>query len=286
MSVSLSPSLPVLPERQGWYAKAVHLAKQYIEPRTLDLVESLAPTMIFVGCQIFYLASTEGLTAAVRLPTFLELNTAFFFTEGLKRCVKYLKTPFIKREIQTVIESSKQSDQSLLVFHSLSTDSTGVFTTHAELDAYQKLGRNYSIDALESSSSNDRQKLQDELKAQNKKYNRIDFHIHGSQHTLEFRPDDKISLEDRGFFEWLGDRIKPGGTIVLDVCLAGKGVGNIAQRISQYCPDATILAASDKIRSFFGAEYDSKGMPSFNDGFLRKGKNITRIYRGGNPIEG
>lgn len=283
MSVSfLNSVLPSSPQQQGFYARAVHLAKQYVNPGTLDWIEWLAAPAIPAVCQIF----SEGFSCFTRLPTFKEwivFGVSLGFSLLHMKCVKF---PFIKQEIRSIIESSKENDRTMLIFSSSSTDWNGAFKTHSQLDGYQKLGRNYSIEILESSSKRDRHEKLDSLADQKKKYNRIDFKLHGNKECLRLGPEDEIYLNALGFFEWLRDSIKPGGTIVLEVCEAGKGLENIARRISQYCPEAIILASSADIHIFTGCEYDPQGIPSFNDSRYCKGKDTTRIYRNGSLVEG
>ena len=281
VSISLSSFFPALPQAQDLYAKAMHLAKQYIQPGTLDWIELLGPGFVGAGYQVFL----EGFSSLIRLPNLKECIMTVGALGTIALYQKYLKIPFIKREIQAVIESSKKNDQTVLIFRSFSADWIA-FKTHSNLDKYQKLGKNFSIEVFESSSKQDRHYSQDQLASQKKKYNRIDFHNHGSPDCLQLGPGDIISTGSIGFFEWLNDRIKPGGTIVLDVCQAGKGLENIARCISKFCPEATVLASSDDIHGYLGSEYDRHGTPSFNNGTFFKGKDITRIYRDGNLVKG
>lgn len=281
MSVSLSSFSHALPQPQSqlqnWYAKATHLAKQYIKPGTLDWTEVMVFPAILAAGQVFS-------TSLTRLPTFKELIGAGVLLGAMFSYIKYLKFPFIKKEMQAVIESSKENDRTMLIFRSSLNDRYGVFTNHSSLDEYQKLGRNYSIDILETPSREARHKAQESLTAQNKKYDRIEFRVHGSQNCLELGPGDVVDRGAMSFFDWLNNRIKPGGLIVSQGCESAKGEGNIAERISYWCPKATIIASSATIHGIFGSKYDSNGIPSFNDGIFL-GKDTTRTYREGNLVQ-
>lgn len=278
------------PRTHGVYGRTINFTRQYLKPSKIDRIEILA---ILITVQ-FTTAILGKYTTSLLLDHsdisnsqisnkgfLIHATLAIILSIGyLKRHVERIKHPFIKKEIQYIIESSKKNKQSMLIFHT-TCDPDGAFMNHHKLALYEKLAEKYSLEILEGFSKSE---IQAAMEVNHKKYDRIDFHAHAGPQSIELAADAYLVKNSKRTLNWLNSHIQDGGIICLDGCSAGKGEENIARDISRACPKATIYAAKDTISGIVGVEYEDDAIPVFNNGMSCKGKDITRIYQNGISI--
>ncbi len=257
---------------QSTYQKWTNHAKQHISPTSLDVIET-ALSLIAPAALGYFGLSNQILRIAGSLGCGIAGSYLFH---------KFLKSPAIEREVETIVSGSRDSTKPSALFIHTKNDHNGVFNcTHSIPNTYQKFALHFSIDRIRGFSYEER------IKSQGKTYDTIAILAHG--HPLS------ISMDGEGVFfsfheysakklNFLASRLKEGGRIILDSCSTAQGENNIAQRISETIPHATVYGSSKQVYAVVGIEYAPDLTPAFNDGCLRKGRDTTRIYKAGKQI--
>jgi hypothetical protein len=280
-------------EPESRYARAIRFAKKYYSPERVDrgevnltiIASSVIATLnstcllLYYGEELktpeanplIYTAKVSKI-AFIALINWLAIGVIGFF--GLWRAHTFnTKRPFIERQMVKIAQDSKNSPKSLLILHS-QEDFFGALSTHAEVSRLEKLAKTHSIEFIPVS-------LKAQIKTENgRRYDVVLIKGHGSSTETALASDLKVSMDDKESYEWVNQLVKEGGKIILFSCSTAKGEENIARKISAACPKATLYAASEKVNSIDGIAYDEEGTPQFK----WEGKDITKIYLGGNQI--
>ncbi len=192
---------------------------------------------------------------------------------------RFIKPAVIEREVESAIANSKTNPKSALMIHT-TQDHNGAFSsTHAVSRVFRDCAKRHSIDRIRGMT------YQERLKVQGKKYDVIAIMAHGQSKVInmdgEFFGFTGSSLKKIGF---LSCRLKEGGKIILCSCSTGQGDDNVAKAISEGIPHATVYAPSKDVYAAVGEEFDEDMTPTFNDGILFKGNDMTRVYKSGRLI--
>lgn len=254
---------------QDKYQKCINYAQMFISPFSLELAETAFSVMV-PGALAAECASNPIFKAAAAIG---------FGVLGHHLHYKYLKIPAIEQNIKRIVEGSKAEDKPTALFIHTKNDHNGAFTCmHSTADVYRTCAKEFSIDRIRGFS------YEEKMKVQGKKYDIIVILAHGHPAS--------ISMDGEGFFfglhkhsskslNFLANRLKEGGKIILDSCSTAAGDENIAKCISERVPHATVFGSSAVVYGNVGVEFAPSMTPRFNDGRFWKGKDTTCIYQAG-----
>lgn len=253
------------------YQNFVNYAKRHISASKLDLIEFV--TSRVASGVLGYLGSS----LVSSNPILNSVYSVGCMAAGCYLFHKFLKGPAIEREIESIVANSKDDTKPTSLFIHTKQDHNGACSWfHDITEVYRTCAKSFSIDRIRGLA------YEETRKVKGKKYDVAHLSAHGNPFA--------IAMDGGGFFfelhagrtkqiDFLSERVKEGGKLILCACNTAQGENNLAKGLSEKIPHANVYGSTAAV-SESNVEYAPDMTPTFKDGIFCQ-KNTTRAYKEG-----
>jgi|GEM_PF-6913556 len=256
-------------------------------PHALDLVESVAGS---TALDVLETATDDrlvclGMSAPLAVLSYLTPHPVATFALASfalwygTRVYDYssAKRQLIEKKLEQIAAASSGPAKALII--QSAQDEMGALSMRTHVEKVRELAKTHKIERVVV--HNGREFLAALKPGQ---FDIVWLRAHGHPDRIEIGSGFELAKHtERSLLQSLANKVKHGGKLILECCSAGGGEKSIADHIGTFCWERTVYAPITKISGILGFEFDRWGYPQFNDGFLRKGKNVTRVIDGPEP---
>lgn len=190
------------------------------------------------------------------------------------------------KEIERIVQRSKQNLGLPAMLAVRSTfDINGALCSQMEIARYEQFAKTCRIDLVQGKTKAD---FESQIAQLQDKYDIVLCNVHSEPDACFLSETLRFSKTSKKMIEWLKNKTKENGIIILQGCYTGYGDDCIAKAISKECPNVTVYGSNASL-SNYGIQYDDRCIPTFvspeeiewvSDGskFVPRLKNITRKF--------
>jgi len=254
-------------------------------PRALDLIESIAGSNNLDVIETAADSRMMCLSAAVPICAISYFSPFPFATLAISSIglwfatrSNYLegKKTLIESKLEQIVADSEGKPRRALIIQSAKDTYALSMRTHVE--KVRELAKTHSIVRIVVQKEKEKEFLKLLPPGQ---FDIVWLRAHGHPNRIEIGTGFELTkTSPPKVFQTLASKVAKRGKLILECCNTARGTGTIADLIASYCWNGTVYAPIARISGILGLEFDKWGYPQFNDGFLFKGRNVTRVIEG------